>query len=155
MYSIQSIEAYKMAIQKGFLQSNKKYQMDHISYNWMGKQMEKRLNGYSFDNGIIWLWKDKPKNMYKWTGETGTKMVLLEIEVNEEEVLLSNFEFWSCMIFDLNNGTSKEDFYEFYGYKMEDVFEMRSLKGFGNTIQGTTGKIVIEQIKKLKFFICR
>lgn len=154
-YSVQDVQAYNTAKKLGFLKSNKKYQMDYTSYNWMSKQMEVRLEGYNSAEGIIWLWKNKPKNYYNTIGQRGKKMVLLEIEINERDVLFSNFEFWNCMIFNLNNGDSKEEFYEFYGYQMEDVFEIEKLKGFGNTIQGTTGIINIKQIKKIDFFICR
>ena len=103
LWTIQNIDTYTEFKNTGILKANEKYIEDDMlfQYDWIVNQMVKRI-GKPLDNNIkypIWAW-------YQWNGENQkrpdlrcsghlnpkTKGILLEIEVDEKDVLLSDFD---------------------------------------------------------------
>jgi hypothetical protein len=82
-------------------------------YDWMMRQMERRLNLERPRNGYpVWVWYRynglaQPSPLLSDPlGEPGEKLVLLELEVPEHHVLLSDFELWHAV---LNNFPIDDD----------------------------------------------
>lgn len=118
------------------------------SYKWMMKQMEKRLPNYKGEIPI-WLWIKKPSFYKVWSRIPRKKFVLLTLELDEEEVLISNFDGWHVPLSGL---TSDED------GPWERVFDLEWYRknyyeeGYEETLQATTGRIAINRVIKVKFF---
>ena len=78
-------------------------------YNWLVLQMKKRIGDPP--EGVIypvWAWHTQRSKRHKpdlrserWAnGYDGEKFVCLEIEVPDEQVLLSDFDLWSLILLD-------------------------------------------------------
>ena len=123
-----------------------------IPYKWMMEQMEKHLPNYKGEIPI-WLWVDKPEWYRKWSSIPRKKFVLLTIEVDEKDVLLSNFHAWhiplSGDLFD--NDEPWERVFDIEWCKSND-FEV---EGKGPVFQGVTGRIDLDKVQDVKFFTAR
>lgn len=112
LWTIQRQEAYEIMTQTGVLRADKNHLLfdgDLIdSYRWMSEQMKIRIGeppeGVEFP---VWAW-------YQWDGqrkrpdmrthgccsETGLPIVLLTVDVPDDKVLLSDFEYWHVVLND-------------------------------------------------------
>ncbi|SHN00532.1 protein of unknown function [Anaerosporobacter mobilis DSM 15930] len=113
LWTIQHKSAYEKMRKSGVLRANEAHLCDDSfteAYLWMSGQMTKRI-GNSPEGVIfpVWAW-------YKWEGERkrldmrahgrhwgtkGSPIVLLTVDVPENFVLLSDFDYWHVV---LNNG---------------------------------------------------
>lgn len=105
LWTLQHIEAYKMLEKNGVLHANEQHLFceDDLryAYDWLTEQMKKRVDlppdGVSYP---IWAW-------YKWEGKhkrcdlrcggyakRGTPMVQMEIQIDSDRLLLSDFDRW-------------------------------------------------------------
>lgn len=125
LWTIQNESAYENFKDTGILRADDRFICGDMifHYNWMAGQMKKRI-GSPISEKIkypIWAW-------YQWSGikqkrpdlrvsghlEKGTKGVLLELEVEPGNVLLSDFDDFNNV---LNYGyiaDNEEDFNKFY-----------------------------------------
>lgn len=153
-YTLQRLEAYKKALEMGYLTGDKKYVMSDFenenSYEWMKLQMKSRLLNYNNEEPI-WLWLT-PKDI-NILEILENDYVLLEVNIKRENVLLSNFEAWHYVLNDWNfdDNMKKEDTWEF-------IFDKYKLGKFDfgfedDELQGTTGKIDVKHIKPIKYFL--
>ena len=161
------------------------------SYLWLANQMDKRIGGRPHHTAVpFWGWYQfrdanhkKPDLRVRCHLDAGTKGVRMELEIPDNEVVLSDFDIW-CQI--LNKDyipTSEKDydnFYEMtdkwglYGFKhwpktyqkraeksWQRVFDMNFYaKNFScprdsKVIQATFWKISVAQIRDLTFFTAR
>ena len=78
------------------------------AYAWMAGQMEKRMTVPRPEKALYPLWAWAQVGSYKKEYHPGSgdyvhgRSVLLELDVPEEELLLSDFDIWHCVL----NGTS-------------------------------------------------
>ena len=111
LWSIQHKRAYEKMEQTGVLRADKNFiatDWFEDSYLWMAEQMKKRIgeppegvifpcgpgtNGKACGNDRICV------HGRNW-GEKGTPIVLLTIEVPDNLVLLSDFDYWHCVLND-------------------------------------------------------
>lgn len=154
-YTIQKLSAWEVAKETGFLTGNKKYIDESFinAYRWIMKQMSNRINNYN-NEFPIWLWLDISNIHINAALED--EWVVLEVEVDEEQVLLSDFNAWHFVLNDWhfdeeNNNISKEESWEY-------IFDREKLKKLEydfdkNDLQGTTGKIDCKNIKVLKYIL--
>lgn len=155
-YTIQKLYAWEDAKERGYLTGNKAYIDEECflsSYIWMMKQMAKRIKNYN-NEFPIWLWLDTSNICFNEL--LNDEWVLLEINVSDEQVLLSNFEAWHFVLnnwdFDEENKTiSKEQSWEY-------IFDKDKLKKFDygfekEDLQGTIGKVDCKNIKVLKYIL--
>lgn len=114
LWSIQNEHAYEKMEQVGVLRADKNYILDDLfqgPYLWMANQMQKRIGrapeGVVFP---IWAWyqwegqrkrPDMRTHGRNW-GEKGIPIVLLTIDVPEQHVLLSDFDYWHCVLNDMD-----------------------------------------------------
>lgn len=161
-YSIQNLRAWTKAQTKGFLSGSLEFiDNDLINpYLWMMKQMNERITVYE-DEYRIWLWTIRPDLRRSGYLKRGTKAVLLEIEISNDRVLLSDFQAWHCV---LNRWTLEDHKGEDIGMEKswERIFNLEYLKRHPDwgqfdevDIQGVTDKIYLSQIKSVKLFICK
>ncbi|WP_315122009.1 DUF3841 domain-containing protein [uncultured Clostridium sp.] len=138
LWTIQNKVAYKKFKDTGILRADKNFIYDDMLfyYSWMSDEMKKRIGLPTSENieYPIWAWyqwkDDKHKRPdLRCSGhlEKGAKGVLLELEVEEENVLLSDFFAFNSI---LNHGyiaNSEEEFDKFYdelesyGYNHQDL----------------------------------
>ena len=96
-------------------------------YNWLVLQMKKRIGDPP--EGVIypvWAWHTQRSKRHKpdlrserWAnGYDGEKFVCLEIEVPDEQVLLSDFDLWSLILLDsIITETEEED------HKLTEIYK--------------------------------
>jgi hypothetical protein len=138
LWTIQNEAVYEKFKNAGSLHADNSFICDDMifHYNWMVDQMKKRI-GLPISEKIeypIWAW-------YQWQGtknkrpdlrfsghlERGTKGVLLELEIEQEKVLVSDFDdFNNILNYGYVSDSEKEydDFYnelESYGYCHYDL----------------------------------
>ena len=165
-YTIQNIAAWNEARLKGFLEGNKDYIWDYFlkAYSWMMDQMERRIPSYKGEFPV-WLWAERPdlrRGGYLNPDERG---ILLQVNIEEERVLLSDFESWHSVLMDGPVSDNEEEWeaieqgkYHISKEKSwERIFDIKKEKEIGRipTIQGVTGRLYIHEIKPIKEFVSR
>lgn len=168
-YTIQHINAWEYAKKRGYLQGNKNFAIGDFkkSYSWMMEQMKKRLPKYNGEYPI-WVWTKKPdgEDVEEAYLSKGTKGILLEIQLDRKDVLLSDFEAWHIVLMNTFFSLSeKEDkLYEEGKINItkeeswERIFDLHLLSRQGDwckisELQGVTGRININKIKVLYEFV--
>lgn len=175
LWSIQNKRAYEIMEQTGMLRADKNFiatDWFEDSYLWMAEQMKKRIG--EPPKGVIfpvWAWyqgegmrkrPDMRVHGRNW-GEKGTPIVLLTFEVPDNLVLLSNFDYWHCV---LNDGEIifPIDDSEVYSEEekrksWENIFDISC--SFEDEVhphlstQATMWEIKREWVKKAEYFVAR
>lgn len=174
LWTIQHKAAYEELLRKGVLRANPEYIFEEFfreSYEWMAEQMKKRIG--SPPEGVhlpIWAW-------YQWEGkrkrldmrthgcwsDKGVPIVLLTLDVPDECVLLSDFDYWhvvlndSALIFPIDNNTvySKEE----QRKSWEKIFDYKCTfdgeKHDNLSTQATMWEIKAEWVVKAEHFVSR
>lgn len=147
-YSIQSKKAIENAKRTGILRSNKECEMFHDAYEWMKDQMENRINGYSRDEGIIWMYKDKEQaeTRYSYMSQKD-KYVLVQIKCKTDKVLGSLYYPWSTIItqYSVYGQIREHEVFSSHGIESEEIFDLEEYKN--QTVQYTTGCVNYRDIK--------
>ena len=131
--------------------------------------MKKRLLGYTGEQPI-WLWLKKPDMRNSGHDERGKKIVRLTVELDENDVLVSDFSKWHIVVNDgfyfhtekeyedLEKGdihTSKEESWD----RILDEYDDTHAELWGERdsiiLQGVTSRILIENVKKVEYFIAK
>jgi hypothetical protein len=173
IWSIQSAAAYERLQTKRSLIGDWRRVCKEFkqSYKWMCEQMEDRgirLNG----RPPIWAWADKPdlRTLGRWG--KGEKLVRLELEVLQVNLLSSNFAAWHCILNDhyltSNDDESNKEFPEDGGesgytraeieLSWQRVFDLdfcAGQAGYGGPVQVTLPSIELSQVKRVKKFTGR
>lgn len=155
-YTIQKFKAWQEAQSKGYLTGNKDYIDDEWflnPYTWMMKQMSKRLPEYKGEYPV-WLWLSTDNISFSELLEDD--YVLLEVELPQDQVLLSNFDAWHIVLndshFDEDNiAITKEKSWEY-------IFDKDKLEWLGydfekEDLQGVIERINCNDIKVLKYIV--
>ena len=109
LWSIQRQKAYEQMLETGVLRTEKKYiwlDVFEKPYQWMAEQMRKRIGappeGVEYPVWAWYQWKGKRKRpnmrIQGRSSEKNVPIVLLTIEVPEENVLLSDFDYWHAVL---------------------------------------------------------
>jgi hypothetical protein len=112
LWTIQHEIAFEKMITTGVLRTDS----DHLlfdgdlvtAYRWMAEQMRIRIGappeGVEFSVWAWYQWEGKRKRPDMRThglwGEKGTPIVLLTLDVPDDKVLLSDFDYWHCVLND-------------------------------------------------------
>lgn len=111
LWTIQHKVAYEELLRTKVLRANPEYICEEFfreSYDWMAEQMKKRIgNPPEGVSQPVWAWyqwegKRKRPDMRShgcW-GHKGTPIVLLTLDVPDECVLLSDFDYWHVVLND-------------------------------------------------------
>lgn len=167
-WTLQTREAWELAQRRGYLIGNQEYAMYPDEYQWMIAQMKNRLVNYQGEYPV-WLWLEKPDMRSTAHFKSGTKCVRLTIELNEQDVLVSDFEDWHCVLNDWFCSDNEEEDNAFEEGLLEitkeeswqRIFELDRVRDPNwhgtekRKLQGVTGMIDLSQIKKVEYFIAR
>lgn len=105
IWTIQNEEFCNKLTQSGKIESNwEAIDLDYaFAYEWICQQMSQRI-GYKMRVPPIWVWykyggiHKKPDMRHSGYLPKGTKGVCIELEVEREDVLLSQFEMWNWIL---------------------------------------------------------
>ncbi|MEA1894498.1 MAG: DUF3841 domain-containing protein [Euryarchaeota archaeon] len=104
LWTIQTKEAWERAGKLGVLEFNEIVDKDiddwfRPAYDWMAGQLEERVKEYPCNKYPIWAWHH-PKPDLRRSGHLprDTMGVRVEILVNSDRVLLSDFEAWHAVL---------------------------------------------------------
>ena len=149
------------------------------AYNWLVNQMEKRIG--KRPDGIVfpvWAWyRYAGKNRVdlrreRWAyGTAGQRMACIEIEIPDEQVLLSDFGEWhyvlnrwpisqteeeSKQIDEFVEHADKDTLSAFLNVNWEQIFDITPVKNGwrsrGDDIQATFWELKQENLKGVRFF---
>lgn len=98
-WTIQSAEKWIEIQEKGYLTGNPDYICpDSIeAYHWLMTKMNEKISNYQGEHPV-WVWTERPdlrKRGYLNRGEQG---VVLKINIEENHVLLSDFQAWHFVL---------------------------------------------------------
>lgn len=114
---------YNKLVAYGSLTADKRYANEYFKdpYTWMAEQMRKRLpDPPKEDLFPIWVWKkwssysDKPDLRCSHLLHPKTPGILLELDVPEEDVLLSDFDDWHSILNRGPNSATEKEWDDFY-----------------------------------------
>ena len=183
LWTIQPEELYRRILETGvYICDPQQCSMPEFSemYDWLAEQMKARIG--TPPEGVVypvWAWYAQRGKHHKpdlrserWTnGSAGDKFVCIEIEVPDEQVLLSDFDSWEMVLLDaLISETEAEDheldrFYqklspekqrEMKYRNWERVFDISPLNNDwilrGWWIQATFWVLTKDMIRKVRYF---
>lgn len=166
-WTLQKEEVWNQSKQQGYIEGLQQYAMYPTEYLWMMKQMKKRIPNYSGEYPI-WLWIKKPDMRSTSHFGSYTKCVRLTVELDEKDVLISDFEDWHIVLNDGFNADDEREYEDFYAGNLkvtkeqswERIFELNRPRdpqwsGKSDCLQGTTGRITLDKVKKVEHFISR
>ncbi len=122
LWTIQPEEVLEILYRDGVYTCDEKLcegrDMFYEEYIWMVQQMDNR--GIKHPEGVrfpVWAWhtrnwkRKRPKLKQSWTGQKGKRMVCIEFEIPDDEVLLSDFESWHFVLNDswYDNSDNEEE----------------------------------------------
>ena len=150
------------------------------SYDWLVNKMRKRIGpppaGVTYP---VWAWyrqdgKHKKPDLRseRWCyGNNGEKYVCLEISIPSDQVLLSDFDEWHCVLNDFLASNTEEEYEKIKKYyealppeeqtkykdkNWERIFNIKRLKNDwttrGDWVQATFWELKKENIKKIRYF---
>jgi hypothetical protein len=174
LWTIQHLEAYEKMEKCGTLRANREhllfdgYFID--AYRWMSEKMTEKIgaapDGIEFPVWAWFQWEGKRKRpdmrLHGRGGEKGVPIVLLTIDVPEESVLLSDFDYWHFVLNDSAilpySDTMSCSEQEKRG-SWENIFDITcSFDGEEHpslSTQATVWEIKKEWVKKAEHFISR
>jgi len=126
LWTIQDGRAHQRLLDKGVLYGDWRRveaQCFKPAYKWLCAQMEQRgiaLNG----RPPIWSWTHKPDMrwaMHRHRGEHG--VVVLELEIPDGLVLVSNFDAWHCVLNDHFMALTDDEVEQMFDYPRAEVVE--------------------------------
>lgn len=134
----------------------------------MMAQMGLRLPNYKGEFPI-WLWLIKPDMRSSGHFMSNTSCVRLRIELDEKEVLVSDFVDWHFVLNDSFNADNEAENDEYYDGKLNiskeeswnRIFELNRERDpywcgtQDRWLQGVTGRISVEKVKRTEHFISR
>lgn len=136
-------------------------------YQWLANQAKRRIPGWTEDRPI-WVWLKRPdlrRNRFVY-GTNNERLVLIELEVPRDQVLISDFDTWHCVLNESYLPLSNKDFDQFYekyekvsgdltkpGQDLLQKSWERCINPKGNKCrQGIIEKIDKSQVKSVKLF---
>lgn len=175
LWTIQNEHAYEKMKQAGRLIADKSYILDDLfqdPYLWMADQMQKRIG--KAPEGVlfpVWAWyqwegqrkrPDMRVHGHNW-GAKGTPIVLLTIDVPDQYVLLSDFDYWHCVLNDTDIIFPHDETVVYSEEKKreswENIFDINcAFDGEVHqqlTTQATLWEIKAEWVRKIEHFISR
>lgn len=155
-YTIHSRRTWKNFLEQGFLEGHRDFAMFPKQYEWLMQETAIRLPNY---NGVypVWLWTEIPPEYRSSNSMVARKKyVLLTIELEEKDVLLSDFEAWHIPLndheFEVENEVSNPPNWDKvfdFDWLRKNFYEDEDAK---IVLQGTTGRISTQHVVKVKNF---
>jgi Domain of unknown function (DUF3841) len=169
-WTIQTKEAWEKALDCGYLAGDPEYvEYEFLAaYQWMMRQMQIKLSNYSREYPI-WVWLKRPDLRFSGHLEKGGNGVLLELDLDEKDVLVSDFQAWHIVLHDSFLALTEEEEQMYDSGKLDISLEESWLRIFNyqelmkhdywkseeEDLQGVTGLIPVNKIKLVKAFTAR
>lgn len=186
LWTIQPEEVYQMIMLKGYYRCDGR-KIDKFfrqSYKWLSSEMKEKI-GKPPQNTVfpVWAWhtrdfkRKKPDLRSSEYGRTGEKLVCIEIEIPDDEVLLTDFDAWHFVLnnwylntecWDEETWDKDEEWLQNLSKEERDIEIKKSWQGIydltpkdtswmcrGKWIQATFWQLKKEQIIKVQHFTCR
>jgi len=165
-WSLQIEEVWKQAQELGYLEGKAEYAMYPKEYLWMMEQMKERLPNYRGEYPI-WLWIKKPDMRSTGHFESYTRCVRLTLDLDEKDVLISDFGDWHSVLNNGFNSNNEQEYDDYHAGKLNitkeeswqrifDYNHSRDPEWKGDEwLQGVTGRIMLDKVKKVEHFISR
>lgn len=157
-YCIYKKEIYEKILNSGYIEGNRYEYMFPKEYDWLMNQMEKRIYGYKKEDGLVFLWTQKPDLRSSGHLNRGEEGVLIEVDLPKSKVLLSNFMAWHCVLNDIKAELHEDEKIDKFK-SWERIFDLElcsneksSYFAYDDKVQGCTAKISIKNIKSIRFF---
>jgi hypothetical protein len=174
-WTIQRLAAWEKSKAVGYLVGDPEFIWTEFleAYKWIMKQMEVRLSHYHGEFPL-WLWTERPdlrKSGHLSKGENG---VLLKVELDDSNVLISDFQAWHCVLSNTHCALNEEEDEQLqrdkeienihYDGLKEDSWErifdinllMESEYWTGaRQNQGVTGRISLNQVIGVRLFCAK
>lgn len=191
LWTVQPIEVWRELKEKGYFIcdpmkadyiSDKEYNFKN-SYDWLVKQMEykigKRPNGVDYP---IWAWHTrdwqhkKPDLRNVGLGNKGEKSVCIEIEIPDNQVVLTDFDAWHYVLNNwyFDNSNNEEEWEKAHQkfdrldmkkrekikhQSWQNIFNVSPFKNDwfqrGRYIQATFWVLYLKDVKDVRFFTAR
>ena len=121
LWTVKNKKELSLLKSQGFLEANFKISTDFWegdftpAYLWMNDQMKKKISTYQKDLPL-WAWTKRPDfRSYRVNIPKGESAFLIEFNKNPQEILISDFQNWHCVL----NG------YPFFSEKEESSLEKK------------------------------
>lgn len=192
LWTIHPVEVWEWLQQQGFYRGAKELVYEDFldSYDWFIIEMEKRLGPRPEKESYpVWAWKQwngvhiRPDLRFSSFLEKGTRGVRLEIDIPDEQVVLSDFDKWHYVLnywyleeneedgelFDKEIKKRGLDYYQqkplpdpYYHQKIVDswqrIFDIEPRNEEEKrslSIQAIFWELKLEQVRKVDFFVAR
>lgn len=190
LWTMQPVEVYEILMQDGVFRTDpQKVDMPEFltAYDWLNQYLERKTEKPATVSYPVWAWyrfngkEKKPDLRHSCYGRRGEKMVCLELEVPDNEVLLSDFDLWH---FPLNNwwldidvfqddyteeqydeshrwfdSLSKENQQKEKDKSWQKIFDIEPYENDwiakGKYVQAVFWELKLEYVKKVQFFTAR
>lgn len=173
LWTIQTEEVYQKLLKEKIYRcdiNKSKLSVEQIflnSYTWMKNNMESILNIKS-SFYPIWAWykynnkRKQPDLRLSGHAPSGTKCVCLEIEIDDNNILLSDFDLWHFILLDSCIHETEEEhmWFDTLSEEQRIIEKEKSWNKIFNInnsdfIQATFFELRLENIKKVKYFISK
>ena len=177
LYTIQPETLYEKLLKEKELTNNGTFLSDFgkdfcCKYEWITKQM--RLHGIDQPHDAkypFWAWykysskKNKPDLRHAGHAIHGTKCVCLELAISDNDVLLSNFDLWHCVLNDMPVFEEADWDSSYAAYKALSIKEQFIIKEkswekiftdfYDSPIQATFWQLTFQNVREVRFFTAR
>jgi len=170
LWSIQTENAVRRIKEKGELRGDWR-RVDHWfkeAYQWLCVEMEKADIGLK-GRPPVWAWTRRPDLRYSAHGQKGETLYLLELDVPDDEILVSNFGAWHCVLNPCFVTMNDAEFHKMWDddspYSDQEIeeswqriFDLELVAGpdnYGDDCQATFPVIDQSYIRKMRRFIAR
>lgn len=174
-WTVQTKKRYEELLKNGILKGDKNlsqkfWDCDGFAraYEWLVKELARRIKHYPRGQYPVWLWTKRPDfRSYKVTEDS----VLLEVDLSPKAVLISHFDAWHMIL----NGTylslnQKEDkqysnlsitrraekkIIEASWNRVFNVSKLKRSKAWGGkfySLQACTAEIKLTEVRKVQFY---
>lgn len=149
LYTVQKRSVWNKWKKQGFLKATEcEDEFFENAYAWMKSQMHLRLKDYKGEP-LVWLWTERPEWYKNWSDIPRKKFVLLTLELDEDEVVFSDFDAWHIILNDseFDNGEGWERVFDLEWLRKNYLEEHEK-----QTLQATTGILDISKVIEVKYF---
>nr|WP_237163495.1 DUF3841 domain-containing protein [Paenibacillus sp. BIHB 4019] len=153
---------------QGYLEGSEKHALFPQEYQWMMTKMNERLPNYSGESPI-WLWVQKPDMRSSGHFESCTSCVRIRLELDDKEVLISDFDDWHLVLNDSFLADNEKEWDDYHLGKLsmskeeswDRIFDFNRLRDpdwhgtDSRCSQGVAGRIHISRVNKVEHFVTR
>lgn len=158
------------------------FEVFNVAYDWLKQRMEDKIGKPENATYPWWAWykrdlrHSKPDLRQSAYGTKGEKLVCIELELNDKDVILSDFDLWHFCISNswIPNAENEEDFDEKYDWydslskeeqkrlkfeSWETIFDIhidfRPWHERGQWVQATFWELRLEDVRNVQYFTAR